>query len=334
MTAGNGSHPLRSQQKPLYTAYNTGMSEGTNLVLDTGRARIDFSEKVAVMAILNATPDSFFDKGKYYGDTKGVARAKEIIAAGADIIDIGGVKAAAGKPLPPEEEAARVMPLLSEVRRMTEAPISIDTFLPEVAKATLAAGADIINDISGLRDPRLIEEVAAADAHLMVMHIAGPPRVWRDFRSYENITEEVVEFLADRVQRAVAGGVKREKIIVDPGLDFDKDTPYSLELLRNLPELKRLGLPILVAASRKDFIGESLGGRSPAERMAGTAAAMTFSIMRGANILRVHDVEFMAQVVRMTEAMLGMGRFSQERIWNWWKPMRASILRGPPDYEK
>lgn len=307
------------------------MSETTNLVLDTGRTRIDFSEKVAVMAILNATPDSFFDKGKYYG--RGVERAKEIIAAGADIIDIGGVKAAAGKPLPPAEEAARVMTLLREVRGMTEAPISIDTFLPEVARQTLAAGADIINDISGLRDPRLIEEVARADAHLMVMHISGPPRVWRDFRSYADITQEVVEFLEDCVERAVAGGVAREKIMVDPGLDFDKDTPYSLELLRNLSELKRIGLPILVAASRKDFIGESLGGLPPAERMAGTAAAMTFSIMRGANILRVHDVEFMGQVVRMTEAMLGMGKFSEDEIWDWWEPMRASILRGPPDYE-
>ncbi|WP_119069756.1 dihydropteroate synthase [Rubrobacter indicoceani] len=308
------------------------MTESTSLVLDTGRSRIDFSEKVAVMAILNATPDSFFDRGRYYGDEKGVERAKELLAAGADIVDIGGVKAAAGKPLPPERETARVMPLLTEVRRITDVPISIDTFLPEVARATLAAGADIINDISGLRDPRLIEEVARADAHLMIMHIAGPPRVWRDFRSYRDVTGEVVEFLADRVERAVAGGVKREKIIVDPGLDFDKDTPYSLELLRNLPELKRLGLPVLVAASRKDFIGEALGGLPPAERMAGTAAAIAFSIVKGANVLRVHDVEFMGQVVRMMEAMTGMGRFSPDEIWSWWEPMRASILRGPPDY--
>lgn len=299
------------------------------MILDTGRSQINFSEKVAVMAILNATPDSFFDKGRYFG--RGVERAKEILAAGADIIDIGGVKAAAGKPLPPDEETNRVVPLLEEVRKTTDIPISIDTFLPEVARAALASGADIINDISGLRDPRLIEEIAAADAHVMLMHISGPPRTWRPFRSYEDVTQEIAAFLEERVEAAVAGGIERGKIILDPGLDFDKDTPYSLELLRNLPELKRLGLPILVAASRKDFIGESLGGLEPKDRLAGTAAAVTYSITRGANIVRVHDAAFMAEVVRMTEAMLGMGKWEKDTLKKWWVPMRKSILRGPPE---
>ncbi|MBA2692448.1 MAG: dihydropteroate synthase [Rubrobacter sp.] len=281
------------------------------------------------MAILNATPDSFFDKGRYFG--RGVERAEEILAAGADIIDIGGVKAAAGKSLPPEEEIKRVVPLLEEVRGMTDMPISVDTFLPEVAQASLASGADIINDISGLRDPRLIEEIAADDAHVMVMHISGPPRTWRPFRSYEDIAQEVAAFLEERVESAVAGGIKREKIILDPGLDFDKDTPYSLELLRNLPELKKLALPILVAASRKDFIGESLGGLEPKYRLAGTAAAVAYAITRGANIVRVHDAAFMAEVVRMTEAMLGMGKWEKDALEEWWVPIRKSILRGPPE---
>jgi dihydropteroate synthase len=298
------------------------------VILDTGRSRVDFSERVAVMAILNATPDSFFDKGRYFG--RGAERAKELLAAGADIIDIGGVKAAAGKPVPAEEEISRVLPLLEEVREMTEKPISIDTFLPEVARATLASGADIINDISGLRDPRLIEEIARADAHVMLMHISGPPRTWRPFRHYDDVTKEVSEFLQERIEAAVSGGIKREKIILDPGLDFDKDTPYSLELLRNLPELAKLGLPILVAASRKDFIGESLGGLEPEDLLAGTAAAVTYSIVRGANIVRVHDAEFMVEVARMTEAMLGMGRWEKETLERWWTPMRKSILRGPP----
>ncbi|AHY45561.1 DHPS: dihydropteroate synthase [Rubrobacter radiotolerans] len=306
----------------------SGSKDG--LVLDTGRTRIDFSERVAVMGILNATPDSFFDRGRYFGTERGTERARELLAAGADILDIGGVKAAAGRPLPPGEELRRVMPLLERVRDLTDAPISVDTFEPEVAREALAAGADIINDISGLRDPRLIEAVAAADAHVVVMHIAGPPRVWRDFRGYKDVTREVVEFLEDRVERAVAGGVARERILIDPGLDFDKDTPYSLELLRNLPELSRLGLPVLVAPSRKDFVGETLGGLPPEERLAGTAAAVAFSACRGANVVRVHDVEFMSRVVRMTEAMLGMGRWSPESVWDWWEPMRKSILRGPP----
>jgi dihydropteroate synthase len=299
------------------------------VILDTGRSKIDFSERVAVMAILNATPDSFFDRGRYFG--RGVERAKEIIASGADIIDIGGVKAAAGKPLPPEEEISRVAPLLEEVRAMTDMPISVDTFLPEVARVSLEAGADIINDISGLRDARLIEEIAHAEAHVMVMHISGPPRTWRPFRSYEDVTEEVAAFLEERVEAAVAGGIKREKIILDPGLDFDKDTPYSLELLRNLPELEKLGLPILVAASRKDFIGESLGGLDPEDRLAGTAAAVTYAITRGANIVRVHDAAFMAEVARMTEAMMGMGKWEKNTLHEWWVPMRKSILRGPPE---
>ncbi len=299
------------------------------MILDTGRAKIDFSEKVAVMAILNATPDSFFDKGKYYG--RGVERAKGVLAAGADIIDIGGVKAAAGKPLPPDEEIKRVVPLLEEVRSLTGLPISVDTFLPEVARAALERGADIVNDISGLRDPRLIEEIARADAYVMLMHICGPPRTWRPFRSYGDVTQEVAAFLEERVGAAVAGGIKREKIILDPGLDFDKDTPYSLELLRNLPELKKLGLPILVAASRKDFIGESLGGLEPEDRLAGTAAAVTYAITRGANIVRVHDAAFMAEVVRMSEALLGMGKWEKGTLEEWWVPMRKSILRGPPE---
>ena len=300
------------------------------LILDTGRARIDFSERVAVMAILNATPDSFFDRGKYYGLDRSTERARRIIAAGADIIDIGGVKAGVGEVVSPREEIARVVPLLRRVRELTAAPISIDTFSPEVARATLAEGADIINDISGLRDPRLVEEIAAADAHAMLMHIAGPPRTWRWFREYEDITTEVTDFLEEKVEECVAGGISREKIMVDPGLDFDKDTPYSLELLRGLPQMQRLGLPILVAASRKDFIGEVLDGRPPTERLAGTAAAVTYSILQGANIVRVHDVEFMQQVTRMTEAMTGMGRWRPEALKEWWTPRRASILRGPP----
>jgi dihydropteroate synthase len=307
------------------------MRDGRHLVLDTGRARIDFSERVAVMAILNATPDSFFDRGRYYGLERGVERAREVLAAGADIVDIGGVKAAAGKPVPPEEEVRRVVPLLRRVRELTDRPISVDTFSPEVAREVLREGADIINDISGLRNPRLVEEIAAAGAHVMLMHIAGPPRTWRPFRTYEDVTAEVVEFLGEKVEEAVAGGIRREKIIVDPGLDFDKDTPYSLELLRNLPALGRLGLPVLVAASRKDFVGEVLGGLPPEERMAGTAAAVTYSILQGANIVRVHDVKFMAQVTRTTEALAGMGRWRPEALREWWVPRRASILRGPPE---
>jgi dihydropteroate synthase len=306
------------------------MQDGRHLVLDTGRVRIDLSERVAVMAILNATPDSFFDRGRYYGLERGVERAREVLEAGADIVDIGGVKAAAGKPVPPEEEVRRVGPLLRRVRELTDRPISVDTFSPEVAREVLREGADIINDISGLRDPRLVEEIAAANAHVMLMHIAGPPRAWRPFRTYEDVTAEVVEFLGGKVEEAVAGGIEREKIIVDPGLDFDKDTPYSLELLRNLPALKRLGLPVLVAASRKDFVGEVLDGLPPEERLAGTAAAVTYSILQGANIVRVHDVEFMAQVTRTTEALAGMGRWRPEVLREWWVPRRASILRGPP----
>ncbi|MGH3089529.1 MAG: dihydropteroate synthase [Rubrobacteraceae bacterium] len=301
------------------------------MILDTGRTQIDFSKKVAVMAILNATPDSFFDKGKYYGVEQGTERAKEILAAGADIIDIGGVKAAAGKPLSAEEEIARVVPLLEEVRKLTDAPISVDTFSSEVARAALGAGADIINDISGLRDPRLTEEIAQAGAHVVLTHIDGQPRTWRPFRNYDDVTKEVTEFLEERIEAAVSGGIKREKMILDPGLDFDKDTPYSLELLRNLPELKKLGLPVLVAASRKDFIGEALGGLEPEDRLAGTAAAVTYSIARGANIARVHDAAFMTEVVRMTEAMLGMGKWEKETLEEWWTPMRKSILRGPPE---
>ncbi|WP_273841504.1 dihydropteroate synthase [Rubrobacter calidifluminis] len=262
--------------------------------------------RAAIMGILNATPDSFYDRGRYYGLEKGVERARQLVAEGADILDIGGVKAAAGPPLPVEEELRRVVPLVERVREISPVPISIDTFTPEVAREALKRGADIINDTSGLADPRLVEVVAEAGARVVIMHRASPPRVKMPLPRYGDVVREVVEFLRGRIEVALAGGITRENIIVDPGLDFDKSAHHSLELLRRLPEIKALGYPVLLAVSRKDFIGEVLGVPVE-ERLAGTAAVTALSVAARADIVRVHDVGFMRQVARMAEAIVGAG---------------------------
>ena len=269
-----------------------------------GRRTFDFDRRVAVMAILNRTPDSFYDRGATFGFEAALAAADRALAEGADWLDVGGVKAGPGPPVSEAEELERVVPLVEALRDRTDAVVSVDTFRPGVARRALAAGADVVNDPSGLHDPGLAEVAAEAGAGLVVMHTGGPPRTRPHRPAYADVVAEVRAFLADRIALARQRGVPAERLIVDPGHDFHKNTFHSLELTRRLGELTDLGCPVLVALSNKDFVGETLDVPLD-QRLEGSLAAVAFAVAAGASIVRVHQVQPTVRAVRMTEAILG-----------------------------
>ncbi|MDP4510819.1 dihydropteroate synthase [Nonomuraea turcica] len=270
-----------------------------------GRREFDFERQVAIMAIVNRTPNSFHDQGRTYALDGAVAAAKKAVDDGADWVDIGGFAfSAAQAQIGTAEEIERVAPVIAEVRAVTDAVISVDTHRPEVAQAAIEAGADVINDTNGLREPGIAEVAAAAGVSVVVTHSLGGPgrRVFRP--SYADVVAEVADFLRERVAFALKAGIAPEKIIIDPGHDLNKNTFHSLELTRRLEEITSIGYPTLVALSNKDFIGETLD-RPQGERKDGTTAVNVVSIVKGARILRVHDVPAAVDSVRMTEAVLG-----------------------------
>lgn len=267
---------------------------------------IALGERPLLMGIVNASPDSFSDAGEYAGLDARVARARDLIVDGADLIDVGGESATTLRPpVAVAEEIARVVPL---VRRLVEelgAVVSVDTYKPAVAEAAIAAGAVIVNDVSGLRDPALADVCARTGAALVLMHTrAAPKQRLQDPALYEDVFADVVAFLAERIEVARERGVRDEQIMLDPGPDFAKTPPQTIALLRRLEELHELGRPLLLAASRKDFVG-ALTGRGPRERLGGTLAAVGFGVDCGAHVLRVHDVAFVADFLRVRAALRG-----------------------------
>jgi dihydropteroate synthase len=269
-----------------------------------GRRTFDFARRTAVMAILNRTPDSFYDRGATFGFEAALEAGERALAEGADWLDVGGVKGGPGPPVPEAEELERVVPLLEALRERTDAVLSVDTYRPGVGRRALAAGADVVNDPSGLRDPRMAEVAAEAGAGLVIMHTAGPPRTRPHRPAYTDVVAEVRAFLADRAALAKSRGLPTDRLIVDPGHDFHKNTFHSLELTRRLGELTGLGHPVLVALSNKDFVGETLNLPLD-QRLEGSLAAAAFSVAAGASIVRVHEVQATVRVVRMVEAILG-----------------------------
>ncbi len=267
-----------------------------------GRAH-DFSRRVAVMAIVNRTPDSFHDRGRTFALEKATEAVRAAAGAGADWIDIGGVPFAPGPEVSAAEELSRVLPVVEAARGL--AVVSVDTYRPEVAREVIAAGAGVVNDTSGLRDPAIADAVAGTDASLVITHSLAAPRTLHPSPRYADVTAEVAGFLRERVALALSRGVRPEQIIIDPGHDLNKNTHHSLELTRRLSEITALGYPTLAALSNKDFIGETLD-RPQQERLVGTVAAVVFCVMQGARIVRVHDVRAAVDAVRMTEAMLGL----------------------------
>ena len=272
-----------------------------------GRRTFDFGREAAVMAIINRTPDSFYDRGATFELGAAVAAAERALAEGADWLDVGGVKGGPGPPVDEAEELRRVLPLVEAVRERTDTVVSVDTFRAGVARRVLAAGADVVNDPSGLRDPELATVTAELGGGLVVMHTGGPPRTRPHRPAYVDVVAEVGAFLADRAAVARQRGVPAERLIVDPGHDFHKNTFHSLELTRRLEELTGMGYPLLVAMSNKDFIGETLDVPLE-ERLEGGLAATVVGVLKGANIVRVHQVRATVRAVRMTEAILGRRR--------------------------
>ncbi len=279
---------------------------GTGLGAPTPRPLPDTSRRVLVMGIVNRTQDSFFDEGRTWELEQAVAAGIRAAEEGADIVDVGGVKFAPGDPLDPAEEAARVVPVIEQLRRELpgEVLLSVDTFHASVARAALEVGADLINDTTGLSDPRMAEEVARAGASLVLTHSVAEPRRPFPRPRYEDVVEEVRDFLTARLERALEAGISRERIVLDPGPDLNKNTQQTLEVLRDWGEYAALGLPLLAALSRKDFVGESLG-LPKEERLAASLAAAAWTIRLGARILRVHDVRETVRMVRMLEVLAG-----------------------------
>jgi dihydropteroate synthase len=263
------------------------------------------------MGVINVTPDSFSDGGLWLDADDAVAHGVHLAAEGADVLDVGGESTRPGaEPVPEEEELRRVLPVISALTRSVDVPISIDTRKPNVARAAVEVGASIVNDTAGEAGDRALDAVAAeTTSALIVMHSRGTPQTMSALASYRDVVEEVTRWLLTRASAARQAGVSRDAIALDPGFGFAKSAEQSLELLRGLDRLTRRGYPVVVGTSRKSFIGAVL--ELPADqRLEGTAATVAWAVAHGASIVRVHDVEPMVRVVRMTEAVLGRTKAS------------------------
>ena len=277
----------------------------SQFLLKCGEKVIDLSSRTHIMGILNVTPDSFSDGGEYFDTNRAVERGIQMAEEGADIIDIGAESTRPGaEPIAMDEELARLLPVLEQLLKTTDVPISVDTYKSRVAEAALHAGAHIINDISGLRfDPAMKDVVARFDAPVIIMHIKGEPKNMQIDPYYEDVMIEISDYLAESIRMASLAGIKKENIVVDPGIGFGKRLEDNYEIIRRLSELKRLGCPILIGPSRKSFLGKILN-LPPAERLEGTMAAVAIGIQNGADIVRVHDVKAVSRVCQIADLIV------------------------------
>jgi dihydropteroate synthase len=258
--------------------------------LQCGRFGYALDKKALVMGILNVTPDSFSDGGRYQALEFALSRAEEMIAAGVDMIDIGGESTRPGSPsVPLDEEMRRVMPVLYGLRDLGK-PLSVDTCKPEVMAEAIIAGADMINDINAFRAPGALEAVAGSDCGLCIMHMQSTPQTMQQQPVYADVVREVTDFLRERVATMEAAGIARERICIDPGFGFGKTTEHNYALLRHIGQMQaELGLPVLAGLSRKSMIG-AVTGRPVEQRLAGSLAGALAAVAHGARIVRVHDV--------------------------------------------
>ena len=274
-------------------------------MLHAGRFALELASRTHIMGILNITPDSFSDGGRYFSLEDALAQAKLMVSEGADIIDVGGESTRPGAAeVGLDEELKRVVPLIERLSAELDVPISIDTYKPEVARSALDAGASLINDISGLRDAAMIELATERNVPVVIMHMKGMPKDMQQDPVYGDVVAEVIDWLDGQARQAMAAGVAEHNIVVDPGIGFGKTLEHNLELLRRLSEFKSLGFPILIGTSRKAFIGKILD--APAEeRLEGTLATIAYAISKGAGIVRVHDVKEARRVVAVVDAIAG-----------------------------
>ena len=278
-----------------------------------GRRTFDFDRQLVVMGIVNRTPDSFFDQGATYALDRAVAAALAADRAGAGWVDIGGVPFSPDTPEVSEaEELDRVVPVVAAVAGSSDIVISVDTYRPAVAARTLVAGATVINDTTGLRDPDLAAVIAELGATVVITHSLAAPHQHIRRPRYDDVVSDVKAFLAARIERAVDQGIPESKIVLDPGHDLNKNTRHSLELTRRLDEIAQLGLPLLAAVSNKDFIGEATG-LAKADRLSPSIAAATVCAFNGARILRMHDPAAAVAAARLIECVLGFRPPAYER---------------------
>lgn len=267
------------------------------------------SGRTHIMGILNVTPDSFSDGGVFFEPCKAVARAVEMVDQGADIIDIGGESSRPGSlRISGKEELERLMPVVKELRKSLKVPLSVDTYKSEVAERVLAEGVDYINDITALNgDERMAEVVSSFGAGVILMHMKGTPGTMQQDPSYDDVISEITAYLEDSIVKAEEAGIDPGKIFIDPGIGFGKKLGHNIQILRRLKEFEKLGKPLLVGTSRKSFIGE-ITGKNTGDRLFGTAASISAAIMNGADMVRVHDIEEMSDVVKITDSII--------RKWN------------------
>ena len=276
-----------------------------SFVLNFSHTSIDLTKKVAVMGILNITPDSFYDGGRYQTEKEVMGRVEQMIKEGADIIDIGGESTRPGaRKISLEEEIKRTIPYIKKITRSFKVPISVDTYKAKVAKEAIEAGAEMVNDISGLRfDPDMAGVVSSNKVFLVIMHIKGTPRNMQDNPQYKDLIGEIISYLKESLKIADNAGINLKKIIVDPGIGFGKTVEHNLFILKNLRELRVLKRPILIGVSRKSFIGKVLN-LPLQERLSGSLAATCIGLVNGARVVRCHDVKETRQAVDLVEAIL------------------------------
>jgi dihydropteroate synthase len=276
-------------------------------VLKTRHGVLDLKDRAALMGVLNVTPDSFSDGGKFLEPGKAIAHGLKLVAEGADIIDVGGESTRPGaQPVSVTDEIERVTPVIRGLRARIATPISIDTYKAEVARRALAEGADIVNDISAMRlDLEMAPLVAAEKVPVILMHMQGMPRTMQWNPCYMDVVREVAEFLQARARAAIDAGVDPAAIVIDPGFGFGKSLEHNLRLLKNLSALTLLGYPVLVGVSRKTFIGKLLDA-DPEGRLEGSLAAACIAVWQGARIVRVHDLRETQRALRVVEAVQTM----------------------------
>ena len=291
------------------TAYLSLLSENKRQkTITIGNKVFDFSALgcgALVMGILNITPDSFFDGGLYNQKENAFRRAAEIVKEGADIIDTGGMSSRPGsKPVSIDEELTRVIPAIEHIRDNFDVLVSVDTYRSEVAAEALRAGACIVNDISGLvMDEKIVSIAAELKASLVIMHMQGTPQTKQENPSYNDVIEEIYDFLYSQSCAAIAAGVESSRIIIDPGIGFGKKLEHNIEILAKLKDFTNMGFPVMAGASRKSFIGSLLGGLPADERLYGSVAAAVCAFINGAGILRVHDVKQTVEALKIARAV-------------------------------
>jgi len=295
------------------THKNHGQQDQESLIWDLGSRKLMCGRKPLIMGILNVTPDSFSDGGKHFDPGNAIRAAIEMEADGADIIDIGGESTRPySDAVDAEEELRRVLPVIEGLRNKIKIPISVDTSKSSVAAAAIDAGAEIINDVSGLEgDPRMAQVATSRDVGVCVMHMRGTPQTMQDDPRYENVVQEIKKYLKSRLEACIQHGIAQQRICLDPGIGFGKTHEHNFELLRNIQTYRELDVPLLIGHSRKGFIGHLLGDKN-ADRTAATIGVSLAAALSGAHVLRVHDVRPTADALNLFQACGGLDQSSRD----------------------